>query len=171
MREQHFSSLAAPEGDDEKSRGTSSIRKWGSEGFLKRKARDAVMCKNDIVHNQNVRGCLQCELGVVLIEQRCAEGQVVCWHLFDGASPRRPTIGDPPACISGGSRCLKISGRKVVCELLLAGRLHDFLFTHFFDDRFDEFGDCQKRTAVVAFRSTVFSFHDRFYRCDRDKVC
>jgi hypothetical protein len=25
--------------------------------------------------------------------------------------------------ISGGSRCLKISGRKVVCELLLAGRV------------------------------------------------
>jgi hypothetical protein len=30
---------------------------------------------------------------------------------------------------------------KVVCELLPAGRLLDFLFTHFFDNRFDEFGD------------------------------
>jgi hypothetical protein len=38
---------------------------------------------------------VSCE--VVLIEQRFAEGQVVCWHLFDGGSPRRPTNGDPPA--------------------------------------------------------------------------
>ena len=111
--------------------------------------------------------------GVVLIEQRCAEGQVVCWHLFDGGSPRivRQTVILQSYCVSGCSGCLKISGRKFVCELLLAGRLLDFLFTHFFDNRFDEFGNCQKRSAVVAFRATVFSFHDRFHRCDRDKVC
>jgi hypothetical protein len=37
--------------------------------------------------------------GVVLIEQHCAEGQVVRWHLFDGESPRRRTNGDPPASL------------------------------------------------------------------------
>ena len=81
--------------------------------------------------------------GVVLIEQRWAERQVVCWHLFDGGSPRiaRQTVILQLYCISGGSRCLKISGRKVVCELLLAGRSLDFLFTHFLDNRFDEFGN------------------------------
>jgi hypothetical protein len=34
---------------------------------------------------------------------------------------------------------LKISGRKIVRERLLARRLLDLLFTHFFDNRFDEF--------------------------------
>jgi hypothetical protein len=97
--------------------------------------------------------------GVVLIEQRCAEGQVG-WHLFDGGSPRRPTNGDPPALLHQWRlEGLKISGRKVVCELLLAGRLLDFLFTHFFDNRFDEFGDCQKRPEIATLG--LFSFHNR----------
>lgn len=47
--------------------------------------------------------------------------------------------------------------RKFVCELLLAGRLLDFSLTHFFDDRFDEFGDCQKPSVVFLLRDSVCS--------------
>jgi hypothetical protein len=105
--------------------------------------------------------------GVVLIEQHCAEEQVVCWHLFDGRSPRivRQTVILHFYCVSSCSGCLKISGRKLVCELLLAGRSLDFLFTHFFNNRFDEFGNCQKRSVVV-FWGDVFSFHVGFRWCD-----
>lgn len=63
---------------------------------------------------------------------------------------------------SAAVRVLKISGRKVVCELLVAGRFLGFLLTHFFNNHFDEFGNYEKRSAVVAFRSTVFSFHVDF---------
>jgi hypothetical protein len=44
-------------------------------------------------------GAYDVSCGVVLIEQHCAEGQVVCWHLFDGGSQRRRTNGDPPALL------------------------------------------------------------------------
>jgi hypothetical protein len=64
-------------------------------------------------------------------------------------------------------RVLKISSRKVVCELLLAVRLVGFLFTHLFDNRFYEFGNRQQLSAVVAW--VLFSFHDRFHRCDWHK--
>jgi hypothetical protein len=97
---------------------------------------------------------------------------VICWHLFDGGAPRVvQTVILPLYCVSSCSGCLKISGRKFVCDLLVDSRLLDFLFTHVFDNRFDEFGDCQKRTAVVAFRSNEFSFHGRFHLRDRDEVC
>jgi hypothetical protein len=110
--------------------------------------------------------------GVALIEQRLRRDKwFVGTCLMEDHRVVRETMILQLYCINGGSRCLKIGGRKVVCELLLAARLLDFLFTHFFDNRFDEFGNCQKITVTVAFRSTVFSFHDRFYRCDRDKVC
>jgi hypothetical protein len=81
--------------------------------------------------------------GVVLIEQRWAERQVVCWHLFDGGSPRiaRQTVILRSYWGIGCSESLKIGGRKFVCELLLVGRLLGFLFTHFFNNRFDEFGN------------------------------
>ena len=106
--------------------------------------------------------------GVVLIEQRSAEGQVVCRHLFDGGSPRRPTNGDPPALLHQWRlEVLKDRSSSANCCWLVD--LLDFLFTHFFYNRFDEFGDCQKRTEIATLG--LFSFHNRFHRCDRDNGC
>jgi hypothetical protein len=39
--------------------------------------------------------------------------------------------------------------------LLLAARRLGFLFTHLFDNRFDEFGNRQKRSVVVAWDCSV----------------
>jgi hypothetical protein len=49
---------------------------------------------------------------------------------------------------------------KFVCELLLAGRLLDFLFIHFLDNRFDEFDNSAIISGVVCSVS-MFGLHAR----------